>query len=161
MLLIKFCSQDRKTYLQPQRGVWSSIGLNKAEAKHNSSFLQFINRLQQWSRTQWDVKELLEIMSDYIAEMINELKDRGCRSVIWVVDPWMMWSGREESKTTTRVYIGWWAISGDCRLFQVQTLIIHPIGLVCGTGCASVVARHVEKSVLRFDWLRRIFSGKI
>ena len=161
MLLTKFWSEDRKTYLQPQRGVWSSRGLNKAGAKHNSFLLQFINRLQQGSRTQWYVKELLEMLSDYIQEMRSEFKGRGCRSVIWVVDPWMMWNEREENKMTTHVDIGWLAISGDGRLFQLITFIIHPIGLLGGTRCASLVAVHVEKSVLRFDCLRRICSGKI
>ena len=44
-------------------------------------------------------------------------------------------------------------------LLQLQTFIMHPIGCVAGTRCASLVARHVEKSVLRFGCLSRKCRG--
>ena len=132
--------------------IWSSdrIGCIWSRVKKMSNFLI---KSWSWGNLHWVQKTdfshgsmtrewfWISVNSDYRGgEWLYRVKDE-INSAKWM-------------RTCDDGLLGQCVISAVARLFQLQTFIVHPIGPVDGTGCASLVAGHVEKSVLRFDCLR-------
>ena len=94
----------------------------------------------------------------------QEVKDRGCRSVIWVGDPWVMWIWCDECRMRTRLFIGWQGINAVANLLQLETVIqaflFRSIGLIAGTRCASLVARTVQILVMTLKALKMKWDVK-